>query len=305
MHLDKKPLIDFINSFGFFHVGFARARYLEEESDRLEKWLNQSYQGEMNYLERYFDFRLDPQKLMPGCKTIIVLAMNYFQEPGATNENQSKISMYALGQDYHKVIRSKTKAIIQWMRHQYGDIAARAFVDSGPVLERVWAKESGISWTGKNTLSINPKTGSYFFLSCILTDLEFEADTPIKEYCGTCKKCIDACPTQAIHENGFLLDASKCISYLTIELKSQIPEEFKGKMDDWIFGCDVCQDVCPWNRFSRQTDVEDLWISDAMKKRSDQMFMEMNEDDFNQLFNQSAIKRTGLKGLQRNIRFIQ
>ena len=236
---------------------------------------------------------------MPGCKTIIVLAMNYFQEPGATNENQSKISMYALGQDYHKVIRSKTKAIIQWMRHQYGDIAARAFVDSGPVLERVWAKESGISWTGKNTLSINPKTGSYFFLSCILTDLEFEADTPIKEYCGTCKKCIDACPTQAIHENGFLLDASKCISYLTIELKSQIPEEFKGKMDDWIFGCDVCQDVCPWNRFSRQTDVEDLWISDAMKKRSDQMFMEMNEDDFNQLFNQSAIKRTGLKGLQR------
>lgn len=305
MNLDKKPLSDFICSLGFFHVGYARARYLEEESDRLENWLNQSYQGEMNYLERYFDFRLDPQKLMPGCKTIIVLAMNYFQEPRTATENQSKISIYALGKDYHKIIRSKTKTIIQWMRQQYGDIAARAFVDSGPVLERVWAKESGISWTGKNTLSINPKTGSYFFLSCILTDIEFDADAPIKEFCGTCKKCIDACPTQAIHEDGFLLDASKCISYLTIELKSQIPEEFKGKMDDWIFGCDVCQDVCPWNRFSRQTNVEDLLLTESLQQHTDSDFLKMNEEVFQDMFSQSALKRTGLAGIQRNIRFNQ
>jgi len=305
LKLDKKPLSEFIKSLGFFHVGFARARYLEEESDRLENWLNQSYQGEMTYLERYFDFRLDPQKLMPGCKSILVLAMNYFQEPRPLNEKQSKISIYALGKDYHKVIRSRTKEIIRWMRTHYGEISARAFVDSGPVLERVWAKESGISWTGKNTLSINPRTGSYFFLTCILTDLEFESDTPIKEYCGTCRKCIDACPTQAIHPDGFLLDASKCISYLTIELKSKIPDEFKDNMDHWIFGCDVCQDVCPWNRFSKQTDIHELQLSDSLKQLTDQDFIDMSEDTFNEVFSQSAIKRTGLNGIKRNIRFIQ
>ncbi len=303
MKADKSQLVQFIRQQGFFHVGFAKARYLEEESSRLEQWLNQSYQGEMTYLERYFDFRLDPQKLLPGCKSVIVLGLNYFQEQRPIGQTQSKISIYALGMDYHKLIRKKTKHIIQWMQQHYGSIHARAFVDSGPVMERVWAKEAGISWSGKNTLSIHPKTGSYFFLSCILTDLEFESDQAIKDYCGSCRKCIDACPTQAIHPNGYLLDASKCISYLTIELKSKIPEAFKGQTESWIFGCDICQEVCPWNRFSQQTSEPDLLANASVKHMTDQDFLDMTEDTFQEIFKQSAIKRTGLKGMQRNILF--
>ncbi|MBK8483211.1 MAG: tRNA epoxyqueuosine(34) reductase QueG [Saprospiraceae bacterium] len=305
MKHSAEGLKKFAKQLGFDKVGVVKSRQLEDEARKLEHWLHQNYHGEMSYLERYFDFRIDPNKLIPGTKSILVFSLNYFQKVEEISDDRPKISMYAIGKDYHKVIRTKTKALIRWMKSEFGDIQARAFVDSGPVLERVWAHEAGIAWTGKNTLSIHPKSGSYFFLACILTDLEFEYDQPIKDYCGTCRKCIDACPTQAFHSNGYLLDASKCISYLTIELKNAIPDTFHGKMENWIFGCDICQQVCPWNRFSTNTDEEEFVNSKNPGTITSLEWLEMNESEFQYRFNNSALKRTGLKGIQRNIRFIE
>jgi epoxyqueuosine reductase len=256
-------------------------------------------------MERYFDLRIDPSKLMPGTKSIIVLGLNYFQEQLKKSEDHPNISVYAYGKDYHKVIRRKTKDIITWMKSQYGDISVRSFVDSGPVMERVWAEQAGISWSGKNTLSINPKTGSYFFISCIFTDLNFEYNDPIKDYCGTCRKCIDACPTEAFHSDGYILDASKCISYLTIELKNKIPVSFSGKMNDWIFGCDICQQVCPWNRFSKKTKETDFQEQNTITDLTYKDWLHLTEDSFNQLFKESPVKRTKLEGIHKNIRFIK
>jgi len=301
---DKIPLKQYIQSLGFELVGFAKSRKLEKEGDQLQQWLNNNYHGEMTYMERYFDLRIDPSKLLPGTKTIIALGLNYYQEQKKESDDHPNISVYAYGEDYHKVIRKKTKDIIRWMKLQYGDITARSFVDSGPVMERVWAKESGIAWSAKNTLSIHPKTGSYFFLSCILTDLEFEYDHPIKDYCGTCRKCIDACPTEAFHPDGYILDASKCISYLTIELRKEIPDEFDGKMKDWIFGCDICQQVCPWNRFSSKTNELGFTEKEGLSQRKYDDWLNMTEAEFNILFKDSPIKRSRLEGIKRNVLFV-
>lgn len=285
-------------------VGFAKTKVLDKEAIQLEQWLNNKYHGEMTYMERYFDLRIDPSKLLPGTKTIIVLGLNYFQEQKKKSEDHPNISMYAYGKDYHTVIRNKTNDIIDWMKLQYGDMLARSFVDSGPVMERAWAKEAGLAWSAKNTLSIHPKTGSYFFLSCVLTDLEFEYDHPINDYCGTCRKCIDACPTEAFHPEGYILDASKCISYLTIELRKEIPDKFKGKMKDWIFGCDICQQVCPWNRFSTKTQESEFKEIDGLSEKKFEDWMSMSDAEFSSIFKDSPIKRTKLEGIKRNIRFL-
>ncbi len=302
---DKAPLKNFIHSLGFEWVGFAKSKPLDQEARQLEQWLHNNYQGEMSYMERYFDLRIDPSKVLPGTKSIIVLGINYYQEQKKISDDHPNISMYAYGKDYHKVIRKKTKEIIRWMKLNYGDVLARSFVDSGPVLERAWAREAGISWSAKNTLSINPKTGSYFFLSCLFTDIEFDYDHPIKDFCGTCRKCIDACPTQAFHTDGYLLDASKCISYLTIELRKEIPDKFKGQMNDWIFGCDICQQVCPWNRFSSNTREKQFDETNHISSLSFENWLDMTEEEFHFLFGETPLKRTKLEGIQRNIRFVK
>lgn len=298
-------LKEFALSIGFEHIGVCESKKLDQEARQLESWLNKNYHGQMSYLERYFDLRIDPSKLLPGTKSIIVLSVNYFQEDLNFEDHHAKVSRYAQGEDYHRVIKRKAKEIIHWMKEHYGDITARAFVDSGPVMERVWAHASGIAWSGKNTLSINPKSGSYFFLCCILTDLVFEYDAPIKDYCGTCRKCIDACPTDAFSKEGYLMDASKCISYLNIELKENIPVEFKGQMNNWIFGCDICQEVCPWNRFSKQTKIKEFEDQQNLRSMDFEEWLSMNEEEFNKIFAFSALKRKGLKGIQNTIEFIK
>lgn len=305
MAYNTSKLKEFALSSGFEHIGVCESKKLDKEARQLESWLNKNYHGRMSYLERYFDFRIDPSRLLPGTRSIIVLSANYFQENLDFRNNTAKVSRYAQGEDYHRVIKRNAKKIIDWMKQEFGDITARAFVDSGPVLERVWANASGIAWNGKNTLSINPKSGSYFFLCCILTDVVFEYDSPIKDYCGTCRKCIDACPTGAFSNEGYLLDASKCISYLNIELKESIPEEFRGKMNNWIFGCDICQEVCPWNRFSKQTGIVEFEDKQNLRSMDFEDWLTMNEEEFNKIFALSALKRKGLKGIQTTIEFIK
>ncbi len=300
----QNELVKYVRSLGFGDPGFAKLRKLDEEAQLLKEWLNRSYQGEMSYLERYFDFRIDPQKLVPGAKSVIVLSMGYDRELAEAPQAHPKISRYASGIDYHKVIRKKLKQLIKWLKEHYQNEVSRAFVDSGPVLERVWARESGLSWTGKNTLSIHPKSGSYFFLACLFTDIEFEYGTPIPDFCGTCRRCIEACPTQAIQPGGYVLDASKCISYLTIELKNKIPDAFKGNMADWIFGCDICQEVCPWNRFSKKSSVPEFEPLNNMYELNFEDWLKMTEEEFNTNFKDSPLKRKGLEGIQRTIAFI-
>lgn len=287
---------------GFMFCGISKARKLDEESAHLEHWLNKGYQGKMHYLEQHFDMRLDPRLLVPGAKSVISLAFNYF--PAQTQSADApKIARYAYGRDYHKVLKKKMKALFERMQERFGEIQGRAFADSAPVLERKWAELSGLGWIGKNGLLLNKKAGSYFFLAEVITDLELEADGPLKDYCGTCTACIDACPTDAIL-NHKTLDASKCISYLTIELKDAIPNSFRGQMENWVFGCDICQEVCPWNRFSKphQEPEFDPHPDFAGMNRAD--WEEITEDVFQKLFGNSAVKRTGYSGLKRNIRFL-
>ncbi|MBK9455480.1 MAG: tRNA epoxyqueuosine(34) reductase QueG [Bacteroidetes bacterium] len=284
---------------GFSFCGIAKAEQLPDEARKLERWLNQGKHGKMGYMENYFDKRIDPTQLMPGAKSVISLLYNYF--PEQTLSSSLKIAKYAYGEDYHDVIKEKLRLLVTALQQEVGDFEARIFVDSAPVLEKAWAQKSGLGWQGKNTNLINPKLGSFYFLAEIICDLPLHYDHPIKDYCGTCTACVDACPTDALVE-PYQIDASKCISYLTIELKDAlIPEQFHGKMENWIFGCDICQDVCPWNRFAKQHQEPKFLPTDDLKNVAANDWKEVTAEIFNQVFKHSAIKRTKWSGWERNI----
>lgn len=284
---------------GFDFCGISKADFLEDEAPRLEDWLNKNYHGEMAYMANYFDKRLDPRKLLEGAKSVITVILNYFPEE-KLDESEIKISKYAYGVDYHFVIKEKLKTVLKEIREQIGEVNARIFVDSAPVMDKAWAKKSGLGWIGKHSNLINRSIGSFFFIGEIICDLELEADGPIKDYCGTCTACVEACPTDAIYE-PYKVDGSKCISYLTIELKDKIPSEFKGKMEDWVFGCDICQDVCPWNSFAKPHKTPEFLANQSLKEFKD--WQEITQEVFSEIFKKSPIKRTKLEGLKRNIAF--
>jgi epoxyqueuosine reductase len=289
---------------GFDYCGIAKAQPLNMEAKRLEAWLHKGFHGSMAYMENHFDLRIDPTKLVPGAKSVITLLINYYpsekQAPGSP-----KISKYAYGRDYHEIIRAKLNELINLIRAKVGDINGRGFVDSAPVLERAWAVKTGLGWVGKNGNLLNKKSGSYFFIATLITDLELELDAPFAhDYCGTCTKCIDACPTDAILENKEI-DGSKCISYFTIELKDQlIPDQMKGKFNNWMFGCDICQDVCPWNRFSKPTNVHEFTPIEEILHFSTKDWEEITEESFKKIFRNSPLKRTKYNGIKRNLKFI-
>ncbi|WP_339701610.1 tRNA epoxyqueuosine(34) reductase QueG [Algoriphagus aquimarinus] len=290
---------------GFDFCGVAKAGFLEEEAPKLEDWLNRNYNGEMGYLANHFDKRLDPTKLLEGAKTVVSLIYNYYPEQKLPETSNSiKLAKYAYGEDYHLVIRDKLNQFLEILRDEIGEIDGRGFVDSAPVMERQWAQKAGLGWLGKNSLLLNREMGSFFFLSELIIDLEVAPDTPLaKDYCGTCTACIDACPTDAIVDNG-VIDGSRCISYLTIELKDAIPNEFKGKMENWAFGCDICQDVCPWNRFSKPNQEPRFQPNDELRELSKSDWQEITEETFRKVFKKSAVKRTKLAGLKRNVDFL-
>lgn len=289
---------------GFEFVGIAQAGYMEEEARRLENWLNRGLHGRMGYMANHFDKRVDPTKLVPGAKSVVCLAFNYFPEKTQEDPTAPRLSRYAYGKDYHTVIKDKLKALLAFLRDEIGDIDGRCFVDSAPVMERDWARRSGLGWMGKNTLLINPRKGSWMFLAELIIDLELEPDGPMKDYCGTCTRCIDACPTEAIHPSGYELDASKCISYFTIELKDSLPDEMRGKFDNWMFGCDICQEVCPWNRFASPHHEPAFEPHPDLLSMSRQEWIDLTEETFQAIFRQSAVKRTRYAGLKRNIQFL-
>ena len=289
---------------GFSHCGIAKAEFLEAEAPKLEEWLKRSYQGEMHYMENHFDMRLDPRILVPDAKSVISLTYNYYTDQ-KQNEDAPKISRYAYGEDYHHVVKDKLKILLQHMQETIGDLNGRCFVDSAPVMERAWASKAGIGWIGKHSLLINKTQGSFFFLAEIIVDAELEYDAHFAtDHCGTCTACMDACPTNAIVENK-VLDGSKCISYFTIELKDAIPTSYKDKFDDWMFGCDICQDVCPWNRFSKQHNEPKFTPNPKLLAMNRREWQEITEDVFNELFKKSAVKRTKYEGLKRNILFLE
>ena len=289
---------------GFGFVGFARAQKLDEEAVRLEKWLNANAHGKMAYMANHFDMRVDPTLLVPGAKTVICLTFNYFNPDKQEDPDAPVIASYAYGQDYHFVVKDRLKSLLDYIRTEIGEVDGRCFVDSAPVMEREWAKRSGIGWNGRNTLTINPKAGSFFFLAEVICDLPLIYDDPIRDHCGTCRRCIDACPTEAISPEGYFLDASRCISYLTIELREEIPETFKGKTDNWMFGCDVCQDVCPWNRFSRRHETPEFEPHPDLLGMTRRDWQELTEEVFGKVFRKSAVKRVKFEGLKRNISFL-
>ena len=291
---------------GFDFCGIAKAGFLEEEAPKLENWLNRNYNGEMGYLANHFDKRLDPTKLVEGAKTVVSLIYNYYPEQKLPESTGSiKLAKYAYGEDYHFVIRDKLNELLEFLRDEIGEIDGRGFVDSAPVMERQWARKAGLGWIGKNSLLLNREMGSFFFLAELIIDLEVAPDKPLaKDYCGTCTACIDACPTDAIVDNG-VIDGSRCISYLTIELKDAIPNEFKGKMENWAFGCDICQDVCPWNRFSKANQEPRFQPNEELKELSQTDWREITEETFNKVFKKSGVKRTKLAGLKRNVDFLK
>lgn len=291
------------NNLGFLSCGISKAVFLEEEATKLENWLNDGKHGKMKYMENNFDMRLDPRKLVPDAKSVISLSYNYYNDNLQKDKDAPKISKYAYGNDYHKVIKEKLKILFKELQNKFGDINGRVFIDSAPIMEKAWAAKSGLGWIGKNTNLISQKVGSFYFLAEIIVDLEFEYDTPVTDHCGSCTACIDSCPTGALVK-PYEIDASKCISYLTIELKDQIPSEFNGKMDNWAFGCDVCQDVCPWNRFSRKHNEPLFNPNQEMMKMGKKEWEELTEETFEVIFKNSAVKRTKYKGLKRNISFI-
>jgi len=288
---------------GFDFVGIAAAGLLEDEAKRLENWLSKGFNGQMGYMENHFDKRLDPTKLVPGAKSVISLMYNYYSPEKQTDPTAPKLSKYAYGTDYHLVIKDKLKRLVSTLQTHFGEINGRVFVDSAPVMERAWAAKSGLGWVGKHSLLINKGHGSYFFIAEIISDLEAEPDAPTTNHCGTCTACIDACPTQAI--TPYEVDGSKCISYLTIELKEELPKAFNDKMDNWMFGCDVCQDVCPWNRFSKPHNEPEFMPHPDLLKLTKSDWEELTQDVFNTLFQHSAVKRTKFKGLIRNISFLK
>ena len=290
-------------SVGFDSCGIAKALCLDEDARRLENWLHKGRHGEMKYLENHFDLRIDPTKLVPGAKSVITLLFDYFPEKRQEAGNP-KIAKYAYGKDYHDVIQEKLREFLTCLREEIGEINGRSFVDSAPILERQWAQRAGLGWIGKNSLLLNRSMGSFFFLAELVIDLEASPDLPIaKDYCGTCTACLDACPTEAIVAPG-VVDGSRCISYLTIELKDAIPNTFAGKMDNWVFGCDVCQDVCPWNRFSKPNQEAAFSPSSDLETLAAQDWKELTEETFKRVFAGSAVTRTKFKGIKRNLEFI-
>ena len=288
---------------GFLSCGISKAEFLEDEAPRLEKWLNNNMHGQMSYMQNHFDKRLNPTLLVEDSKSVISLLLNYYPEEKQTDQSY-KLSKYAYGKDYHEVIKSKLKELTHYIQTEIGAVSGRAFVDSAPVLDKAWAAKSGLGWIGKHSNLLTQKVGSFYFIAELIIDLDLEYDTIVSDHCGTCTACIDACPTQAITE-PYVVDGSKCISYFTIELKDQLPNAMKGQFDDWMFGCDVCQDVCPWNKFSKPHN-EPLFnphpeLLDMTKKDWD----EITEDVFKKVFQKSAVKRTKFSGLQRNIEFLK
>jgi epoxyqueuosine reductase len=290
---------------GFSFVGFAKAEALDEPARRLEAWLRQGAHGKMAWMERYFDLRIDPTKLVPGARTVICLAYNYHNPDVQDDPSAPRISQYAYGEDYHFIVKRKLKELLFGMQSQFGRIEGRCFVDSAPIMEREWAHLAGIGWNGKHTLTIHPRHGSYFFLAEIICDIAVATDHPIRDHCGTCRRCIEACPTEAIHQEGYWLDASKCISYLTIELREEIPDTFRDRIDNWVFGCDICQEVCPWNRFSKRHTEAAFEPQRELLSMKARDWEELTEDVFGKVFKRSAVKRIKLEGLRRNIRFIK
>ncbi|WP_323758473.1 tRNA epoxyqueuosine(34) reductase QueG [Roseivirga sp.] len=287
---------------GFDFCGISKAEFLADEAPRLEAWLKKGNHGEMSYMENHFDKRLDPSKLVSGAKSVVSLLYNYYPEKDLAEEHPEhlKLAKYAYGEDYHFVIKDRLKTFMSIIKEEIGDVEGRVFVDSAPVMERQWAAKSGLGWLGKNTLLINKGQGSYFFLAELIIDLELEPDGPIKDYCGTCTRCIDACPTDAI--TPYEVDANKCISYLTIELRDQIPDTFQGKMDNWVFGCDICQEVCPWNRFSKPHSEPNFHPKNELLELFNNNWQDLTEEVFRSVFKGSAVKRTKLEGLKRNIK---
>ena len=288
---------------GFLSCGISKAGFLKDEAPKLERWLQEGHHGNMSWMERHFDERLDPTVLVPGAKSVVSLLLNYFPSETQNDTDTPKVSKYAYGKDYHYVIKDKLKALLHFIQTEIGTVQGRVFVDSAPVMDKVWAAKSGLGWQGKNTNLISTKTGSYFFIAELILDLELTHDTPATDHCGTCTACIDACPTQAL--TPYQIDASKCISYLTIELKDEIPETFRGKMENWAFGCDICQEVCPWNRFSKPHSEPDFEPTSDWLQWTKNEWEEMTEVVFTKIFKESAVKRTKYKGLKRNLNFLK
>ena len=289
--------------FGFQSCGISKAEFLEEEAPRLEDWLKNNYHGEMKYMENHFDKRLNPTLLVDGAKSVISLSYNYFPKEKIERLENFKISKYAYGEDYHEVIKEVLKEMMIELQEEVGEFGFRVFVDSAPVLEKAWARKSGLGWVGKNANLITKKHGSFYFLAEIICDLDLNYDSATTDHCGSCRKCIDACPTQAIVSDK-IVDGSKCISYATIELKNEIPDYFEGKMDDWMFGCDVCQDVCPWNRFSAPTLQEKFAPNFQKLNFRKNEWKELTQELFSEIFKKSAVKRTKFSGLMRNINLL-
>jgi epoxyqueuosine reductase len=288
---------------GFEAVGIAKARFLEEEAPRLEQWLNNNYQGQMGYMANHFDKRLDPQKLVPGAKSVVSLLYNYYPEQDLAEQHGYKLAKYAYGKDYHEVIKEKLFAFLDMARAEIGEIGGRVFVDSAPVMERQWAQLAGLGWLGKNGLLLNKSKGSFHFIAELIIDIDLDYDSPLPDYCGRCTKCIDACPTEAIVEPG-VVDGSKCISHYTIELKSELPITEEKPFENWVFGCDICQDVCPWNRFSQPHNEAAFTPNQELQNMKPADWLELTQESFNTTFKNSAVKRTKFSGLKRNLDFI-
>ena len=288
---------------GFLSCGISKAEFLEKEAPRLESWLKAGMHGEMSYMENHFDKRLDPTILVPGAKSVVSLLLNYYTEKEQSDPEAPKISKYAYGTDYHFVIKDKLKSLLESIKEKIGEVDGRVFVDSAPVMDKAWAAKSGIGWIGKNSNLLSKKVGSYFFIAELIIDLELEYDHPTLDHCGSCTACIDACPTQAI-VNPYVVDGSKCISYFTIELKDNIPNEFKGNFENWMFGCDICQEVCPWNRFSIEHSEQAFKPKKELLEMTRKDWQELTEETFKKVFRKSAVKRTKYSGLKRNIEFL-
>jgi len=288
---------------GFLSCGISKAGFLEQEAPRLEKWLNNNHNGQMAYMENHFDKRLDPTLLVDDGKSVVSLLLNYYPE-SSQNDESFKISKYAYGQDYHFVIKDKLKEFLHSIQENIGEVSGRAFVDSAPVLDKAWAAKSGLGWIGKNSNLITQRVGSFYFIAELIIDLELEYDHAVTDHCGSCTACIDACPTQAIVA-PYVVDGSKCISYYTIELKENIPYDMKGKFDEWMFGCDTCQDVCPWNRFSKPHSEPLFNPNPDLLSFTKKDWIEITEETFKLVFKNSPIKRTKFDGLKRNIKFLQ
>ena len=290
---------------GFDYCGVSKAEFLEAEAPRLEQWLNQQKHGQMGYMANHFDKRLDPRLLVEGAKSVVSVLLNYYPEKELSAEpGDYKISKYAYGRDYHFVLKDKLKELVEFVRTEIGEVAGRAFVDSAPVMDKAWAARSGLGWVGKHSNLLNREMGSFFFIGELILDLELDYDGPVKDYCGTCTRCMDACPTDAIPA-PYVVDGSRCISYFTIELKEQLPADVRCKFENWIFGCDICQDVCPWNRFAKPHQTPDFQPSAQLQDMKNPDWEEITEEVFKVLFKESAVKRTKLAGLQRNIGFLR